>query len=96
MTEEQVAPAVDLPISEAYNELTGFETIGILNHYQARDLGEIGAQRLQMGIVWAFANRKERTTWSTVERMTIRELDGYFAPEDPAGPMSDQGKESSG
>ncbi len=47
---------VDLPISEAAKDLTGFEVIGIEEHY-GRPFENIGATRLLLGCVWAFSNR---------------------------------------
>ena len=89
---EPTKPTVDMPFKEALDELTGFEIIGIQNHY-GLDLERLGGIRSVVGAVWAYANRTTRTSWSTVESMTLNQLYGYFArpDEDPDG---DQGKDS--
>lgn len=83
---------VDLPLSEAIQELTGVEVIGIEKRY-GRALEDLGGIRTLCGAVWAYMNRETKTEWSTVERLTMRELAGFFAAEDP-DPDSDQGKGS--
>lgn len=85
-------PTINLPFDEALKDLTGFEVLGIQRHY-GLDMERLGGIRSMIGAVWAFENRQAKTDWSTVERMTLRELNEYFAEPDP-DPESDQGKGS--
>ena len=96
MTEPEppAGPRVDVPFKEALNGLTGFEAIGVQKHYGA-DLEKLGGVRSMCGTVWAYENRREKVSWQVVEAMTLAQLKGYFAEEDP-DPDSEQGKESSG
>ncbi len=83
-------PSVDLPFDEAIQELTGFEVIAAQRHY-GTELEHMGGVRSLCAAVWAYRNRVERTDWATVERMSLRDLHGFFAEPDP-DPDSDQGK----
>lgn len=94
MTDDDIKPTLDMPFDEALKELTGFEVIGIQQHYGA-ELERLGGIRSMMGAVWAFENRREKTSWRAVEGRTLRQINGYFAQRDP-DPESEQGKESAG
>jgi hypothetical protein len=88
----EIKPSVDLPVSAAAEELTGFEMIAIEKRY-GKDLSDLSAPKILMGTVWAYRNRDgERASWADVEAMTMRELAGFFEAE-PADPDSDVGKE---
>ncbi len=91
---ERAAPVVDLPIKEALQELTGFEVIGIQKHYGTL-LEKLGGACTLMGAVWAYENRREKTSWVAVESRSMHALEHYFADNDP-DPDSDQGKALSG
>lgn len=85
---------VDLPLSEAVEELTGFEVLGIQTHYGST-MEQLGAIKLVLGAVWAYANRAEKTSWQKVESMTLKQLNSYFGPEPVvADEESELGKES--
>jgi hypothetical protein len=85
--------SVDLAFAEAVDALKGFEVLGIQKHY-GEQMEHLGGVKLLLGTVWAFRNRDEKTDWSTVERMTIKEAHAFFAEPDP-DPESDQGKDES-
>ncbi|GAA3193950.1 hypothetical protein ACFO1B_03845 [Dactylosporangium siamense] len=82
--------SIDLPLKDAVEELTGFEVIGIEQHYK-RDMENLGAIRTLVGVVHAYEHRTNPDiTWAEVEQRTMRDLNGYFAapsvePDDPAG-----------
>ena len=84
-----MSPLVPVPLEEALNDLTGFEVIGIQNHY-GTELEKLGGARTLLGAVWAYRNRTETTSWHQVESMTMRDLDATFAKRDP-DPDSEQG-----
>lgn len=89
---ERPAPKVDLPLSQASQQLFGMEVIGIQKHY-GKPMEQLSGTELVMGTVWAFQNRSEKTDWSTVERtMTLRDYSTYFADE-PKEPDGEVGKE---
>lgn len=75
------APTLDLPLSDAVQELTGFEALTIERRYNAK-LEELGGIGLTIGVVWAYENRAgKKRSWASVESMTFKQLTGYFAPE---------------
>jgi hypothetical protein len=80
---EPDAPTLDLPLQAAIEEMTGFEALGIEKRY-GRKLEELGGMALTIGVVWVYENRREKTSWVTVEQRTLRQLNGYFAqpPDD--------------
>ena len=86
-------PTVDMPLDEALQDLTGFEVLGIESHY-GQHLERLSGSQALIGAVWAYENRGAKTAWNVIEKMTVRELGGYFGARDP-GPDSDQGKGSS-
>lgn len=97
---EPIKPTLDLPMSVAVEELTGFEIIAIERHFKTK-LDELGAIALLVGTVWAYETRaagKASVPWPSVEGMTLRQLTGYFEPEPddvmPDDPDSDMGKGS--
>lgn len=74
-------PVVDIPLSDAVQELTGFEALALQKRFNQKleDMGGIG---LTIGVVWAYENRGDKKrSWTSVENMTFRELSSYFAPE---------------
>lgn len=85
------------PVSVAVQELTGWETIAIKKHYKV-DLSQLGGVELTMATVWALENRRRSeandppATWTEVESLSLRQLNGYFPPE-PAEPDSEMGKD---
>jgi hypothetical protein len=90
------ARITDLPLSAAIEELTGFEVIGIQTHFKT-DFSELGAVRSLLGAVWAYGNRDGASmSWNAVKALTLKQLNGMFAPEpedtDPSDPDSDVGK----
>lgn len=91
------APTLDIPLSDAVQELTGFEALHIERRYNKK-LEELGGISLTIGVVWAYENRNgQKRSWASVENMTFRELTGYFAPEpddvNEDEPDSDTGKD---
>lgn len=94
------APAlqVDLPLSVAVEELTGFEVIAVQSHFKT-DFGELGGVRSLLGAVWAYGNRDGATlSWNAVKSMTLKDMNKVFLPEpvdaDPDDPDTDLGKAS--
>lgn len=92
------APVVDLPLSAAVEELTGFEVIAVENHFR-KDFQALGGMKTLIGAVWVYGNRDGRKMeWATAKGMTLKQMQCYFAPEpdDPIedDPDSDMGKES--
>jgi hypothetical protein len=92
-------PTVDVPLSDAVQELTGFEALALERRYNTK-LEELGGIPLMIGVVWAYENRGGgKRSWASVEQMTFRELTAYFAPEpddvDADDPDSDAGKDGS-
>lgn len=89
-------PVVDLPLDVAASELTGFEVLGIEKRFTK--LEEMGGTQMLIGCVWAYENRRDKRSWQSVEALTMRELQEYFAdsPDDVLvdDPDSDMGKES--
>lgn len=93
---EPIIPTVDIPLSDAVEEMTGFESLSIERRYN-KNLNELGGVGLTIGVVWAYENRDgKKRSWASVENMTTRELAGYFAPEpddvDESEPDSEAGK----
>lgn len=96
MTDDKPPPILDVPLSDAVQELTGFETLQVERRYNSK-LEDLGGISLTIGVVWAYENRGgNKRTWSSVESMTVRELTGYFASEpddvNEDEPDSDAGK----
>lgn len=96
MNDKTIEPTLDLPLSAAVEELTGFEVIAIQKHF-GTDMAELGAARLVIGVVWVYENRDGRKRdWASVKAMTLRELNGYFQPEPQEAvedePRTDVGK----
>lgn len=92
-------PAIKIPLSDAVQELHGFEALQIERRYN-RKLEDLGGISLTIGVVWAYENRDgKKRAWASVENMTFRELTGYFAPEpddvNEDDPDSDAGKDDS-
>lgn len=96
---EPIKPTLDLPLSVAVEELTGFEVIAIERHYKMK-LEELGGIRTLVGAVWAFEQRKsdKPVPWASIEALSMRQLGGYFEdePDDvmPDDPDSELGKAS--
>lgn len=93
-----IAPAriTDLPLSVAVEELTGFEVIAIQTHFKC-DFAELGGVRSLLGAVWAYGNRDGASmSWPAVKALTLKEMNGMFAPEpedaDASDPDSEVGK----
>jgi len=89
---EETKPVVDIPFAEALQELTGWEMLGIGKRY-GQEFNDLGPLKVLMGTIWSYENRTAKTEWSHVERMTLSQLEGYFAQPDP-DPESDQGEGS--
>jgi hypothetical protein len=92
-----ITPTLDIPLSHAVEELTGFEALAVERRFNKK-LEELGGIGLTVGVVWAYENRNgNKRSWASVENMTFRELSGYFAPEpddiDETDPDSDAGKD---
>lgn len=99
MTERARPPTLDIPLTDAVEELTGFEALLLEGRFRKK-LEELGGVALTIGVVWAYENRDgKKRTWSSVENMTFGELTGYFAkpPDDvdEAEPDSESGKDDS-
>lgn len=94
---EPIVPTHDVPLNEAADSITGFESLGIERHY-GKPMEDLGGISLIMGVVWAYRNRLGQTSWTAVESMTLAQLNGYFPPEpedpDESEPDSEMGKES--
>lgn len=94
---EPIKPTLDLPMTIAVEELTGFEVMAIERHFKQK-IDDLGAVRLMIGTVWAFESRTlgKPAPWAEVEHMSMRQLSGYFEPEPddvmPDDPDSDLGK----
>lgn len=96
-TTPDYVPVVDIPLSDAVQELNGFEALGIEARFKTK-LEEMGGIGLTIGVVWAYENRDgKKRSWSSVQHMTFKELTRYFAPEpddiDESEPDSDTGKD---
>ncbi|HLL68810.1 MAG TPA: hypothetical protein VK453_24315 [Micromonosporaceae bacterium] len=81
MDRPDITPTVDFTIQEAMEELTGFETIAIQKRF-GNEIEKLGGVITMIALVWAFENRRAKVDWGTVERKTLRELNGYFAKAD--------------
>lgn len=76
-----ITPTMDVALSDAVQELTGFEAM-VIERRNDKKLEELGGIALTIGVVYIYENRNgNKRTWSSVENMTFRELTGYFAPE---------------
>lgn len=98
MTEVPPAPVVDIPLSVAVEEMTGFETIAVENHFK-KEFNSLGGVKSLIGAIWVYANRDgKKMDWNAVKAMTLKQMQGFFAPspDDPIedDPHSDLGKES--
>lgn len=96
MTNTSPAPVVDLPLSVAVEELTGFEVIAVEKHF-AKDFQDLGGFKTLLGTVWVYGNRDGRTMdWKAVKSMTLKQLNGYFVaePVEAVEGQSELGKES--
>lgn len=96
---EPSKPTLDMPLTDAVQELTGFEALQVERRFNKK-LEELGGIGLTIGVVWAYENRNgQKRSWPSVENMTFRELTGYFAEEpddvNQAEPDSDAGKDDS-
>jgi hypothetical protein len=97
---EPIKPTLDLPMTVAVEELTGFEIMAIERHFKEK-FENFGAMWMLMGTVWAFETRAagKPVPWGGIEHMSMRQLNGYFEPEPddvmPEDPDSELGKASS-
>lgn len=94
-----ITPTVDIPLSDAVQELTGFEALAVQRRF-GQKIEDMGGVSLAIGVVWAYENRGEKKrAWVSIEGMSFRELMGYFSPEpddvDESAPDSDAGKDDS-
>lgn len=93
------APAqIDLPLSAAVEELTGFEIIAIETHFKS-DFDSLGGVKTLLGTIWVYANRgDQKMSWVDVKSLTVKQMQNTFLPEpedtDPEDPDSDTGKDS--
>jgi hypothetical protein len=88
---EPIKPTCPWPLSVAVEELTGWEVIEIEKHF-GLPMEKLGGTRILVGVVHAFENRDgNKASWTDIEKMSIRELNGYFQPEekaaDPESPL---------
>jgi hypothetical protein len=95
-TADAPAPMVDLPLSTAVEELTGFEVIAVQEYFK-KDFSELGGVRSLLGAVWAYGNRGGQSmSWNAVKALTLKQMNGMFAPEpedaDASDPDTDLGK----
>lgn len=83
-------PTCDWPMSEAVNQLRGDELFQIFRHFAVKDIPDMGTIQLLVGTVWAFENRREHTSFSTVSKWTVAQLTDYFQPEpvEPEDPIA--------
>lgn len=82
---------IDLPLSAASEELTGYEVLKIQARFK-RDMGDLGSIELLLGTVWAYECRRQEKIipWSDVEGMTLRAMSDYFADEPEDEPGADE------
>jgi hypothetical protein len=81
MIKEPISPSVDIPLSDAAEELTGAEARTIQQHFREK-LENLGSIELTIGLVYTYENRAgNKVGWAAVEGRSIRELSGFFAPE---------------
>jgi hypothetical protein len=84
-----VPPVVDIPLSAAVEELTGFEVIAVESYFHT-DFQNLGGMKTLIGAVWVYGNRDGRTMdWNAAKGMTLKQMQGYFAPE-PDDPLEDE------
>jgi hypothetical protein len=76
----EIKPTVDFSLSEAAQELTGFETIALEKKFGKR-MDAFGVGEAAAGFVWTFENRDRKVSFDEIAKWTNRELSGYFAPE---------------
>lgn len=69
------------PLSEAMKDLTGFELMGIEDHFHTT-IDKMSGLRAMYGVVWALENRAEKTSWVAVKQLTLGEIENYFPEED--------------
>lgn len=84
------APTSPLSLEDACNGFTGFEILGIQQHFGEK-LENLGGAMTMYAAVWAYENRRERVAWPVVMAMSMQQVHDYFADEDP-DPESEQGK----
>jgi hypothetical protein len=74
-------PRCPHPLSEALNHLTGSEVLQIQRHFNVTDLTNAGPVALLVGVVWAYENRHDPTSFKAVADRTVNDLTGFFPPE---------------
>ena len=92
MAEERPKPIVDMTLGEAVKELTGFEVLAIQKEFSNPMESLSGIESL-MGTVWAFEIRNAKKSWADIKKMTLNELNFYFAERKESDPDSEQGKD---
>lgn len=96
MTADQTAPEPKLTLSEALDRITAGEVKAI--EFQLKTAFEkLSGTAMTSAVVWALERRKGKFTWADVDRMTMGELNGYFAPEPEDVPeeLTESGKDGS-
>jgi hypothetical protein len=86
-----LSPSTELTLADALDVMTGFEILAIQKQFGAA-LERISGTEALLGAVWAFENRREKTAWSKVLGMSMKELNGYFSEPEP-DPEGEQGKD---
>lgn len=90
-----IKPTLDIPLKDALEELTGWEVLAI-EKAKRKPIEELGSIGMTIAVVWAYMNRDgQKTSWADVEKMTLRELNGFFAAPS-VEPEDEQGKDDSG
>lgn len=79
---EGAAPVVDVPLSEASQDLTGYEVTAIERHWAA-GIEDLSGTKMLMGCIWAYEGRREgkAVSWARVNEMTYRQMSAYFKEE---------------
>lgn len=86
---EPITPTLDVPLSVAVEELTGYEILGVQKRF-GKSMDAMGGAEILLGTVHAYENRGGKTaSWQVIEGMTMRQLTGYFQtePEDELSPL---------
>lgn len=89
-------------LAEAMESLTVAEVAAIERHYGGEFGGDgITSTQLTVGVAWALERRRllgqdSRPDWKDFDGWTLKQLNGYFLPEqlevDPSDPETAEGK----
>lgn len=93
----------NISLNEALEGLTVGEVRSIERHYgKTLEGGDISGTDLTVGVAWAYERRSALATsvslpdWGSFDSWTMKQLNGYFSPEeievDPDDPETEAGK----